>query len=399
MKKDSFLEELVQFVMELTAINDAFEHVVKKQKLFTSKTQEVVDQVAHEIGQALMNLQSSMTTEEDACVIKTALVELNERLTDIGLHRQLDGSQKELNVAVSKYTKFLEKAFIPDIATSYKNIEFDLQIVNEIIATHFYRQGLFDLGDCFVAETGVPNSSNLRAPFLEMYHMLEELKKKNLEPALKWVSAHREHLSRECMLELKLHRLQFMEILKNGNRNKALEYARSYLAPFAAVRMCEVQKLMACLLWVGKMDSSPYAELLAPSHWDELAAELTQEYCRLLGQSYQSPLYMTIAAGTQGLPTLLKLTNVMAAKKQEWQTMKQLPVPVELGSEFQFHSIFVCPVSRDQGTKENPPMMLPCGHVLCKQSIMKLSKNNTRMFKCAYCPLEASAANCKQLFF
>lgn len=71
----------------------------------------------------------------------------------------------------------------------------------------------------------------------------------------------------------------------------------------------------------------------------------------------------------------------MAVKKQEWQAMKQLPVPVDLGKEFQFHSIFVCPVSREQGSEENPPMQLPCGHVLCKQSIMKLSKSSTRTFK------------------
>ena len=79
--------------------------------------------------------------------------------------------------------------------------------------------------------------------------------------------------------------------------------------------------------------------------------------------------------------------------------MKQLPVPVDLGKEFQFHSIFVCPVSRDQASEENPPMLLLCGHVLCKQSISKLSKSSTRTFKCPYCPLQASAAQCRQIYF
>ena len=40
---------------------------------------------------------------------------------------------------------------------------------------------------------------------------------------------------------------------------------------------------------------------------------------------------------------------------------------VELGPEFQFHSVFICPVSREQASRNNPPMLLQCGHVLCEQ--------------------------------
>ncbi|KAL5079346.1 hypothetical protein RYX36_007767, partial [Vicia faba] len=51
-------------------------------------------------------------------------------------------------------------------------------------------------------------------------------------------------------------------------------------------------------------------------------------------------------------------------KKQEWQTTNQLPVPIEMDEEFQFHSIFVCPVSKEQASEDNPPMLMSCGHVL-----------------------------------
>jgi hypothetical protein len=68
--------------------------------------------------------------------------------------------------------------------------------------------------------------------------------------------------------------------------------------------------------------------------------------------------------GKQALPMLLKLASVMVNKKHEWHAMRQLPVEIELNKAFQFHSVFACPVSRDQSTAENPPMLLPCGHVL-----------------------------------
>jgi hypothetical protein len=78
---------------------------------------------------------------------------------------------------------------------------------------------------------------------------------------------------------------------------------------------------------------------------------------------------------------------VVQDKGQDLAVCEQLPVELELGHEFVFHSIFACPVSRDQSSAENPPTMLPCGHVLCKQSVTKLAKGSTRSFKCPYCPM------------
>ena len=43
-----------------------------------------------------------------------------------------------------------------------------------------------------------------------------------------------------------------------------------------------------------------------------------------------------------------------------------LKVELELGQEFVFRSVFSCPVSREQSSPNNPPMLLPCGHALCK---------------------------------
>lgn len=385
--------------MELNTIKDAFDRVAKKQKLSTSRSQELIDQVGRELEQALTKIQAvpDPTIPIDQ---NSIIMELRTKLNAINPQSQLETTQKELNISLSKYPRLLEKSFVPDISKAYRNVDFDFHTVNQIILNHFYRQGLFDLGDCFINESNELEPTTLKTQFLEMYQILDAMKSRNLDPALHWVSANREKLKQNDLnLEMKLHRLQFVEILQKGNRAEALNYARTYLAPFASIHMDEIQKLMACLLWAGRLESSPYAELMAPSHWEKIAVELAWQFCNLLGQSYESPLSVAIAAGVEGLPTLLKLANVMAGKRQEWLMMKQLPVPVDLGREFQFHSVFVCPVSRDQGSEENPPMLMPCGHVLCKQSIMKLSKSSTRTFKCPYCPHEATVAVCRQLHF
>ncbi|XP_057750687.1 protein RMD5 homolog isoform X1 [Arachis stenosperma] len=386
--------------MELSTIKDAFDRVTKKQKLSSAKTQEMLDQIRQEIESALDKMQSANNSDPEHNY-KAVLNELKANLLKIAPLSQMEGTQKELNVALSKYGKLLEKYFNPDISKAYRNIDVDIHTLNQIIANHFYRQELFDIGDHFVSVVGEPESaSTMKAPFLEMYQILEAIKNQNLEPALNWASMNSDKLAQSGSdIVLKLHSMQFVKILQNGTRDEALHYARTHLSPFASSHMAEIQKLMASLLWTGKLDRSPYHALLSGSNWDKLAEDLKREFCNLLGQSYNSPLSVTVAAGVQVLPPLLKFMNVMAGKKQEWQTMNQLPVPVELDREFQFHSIFVCPVSKEQATEDNPPMLMSCGHVLCKQSILKMSKNHTKMFKCPYCPFDIDAVQCRQLYF
>jgi hypothetical protein len=385
--------------MEIDSLREAFDRVVEKRAFSSTKVQEAIDQIVKEVTQAISKMQMMNTDSMDSCDHSYILAELKTKLNEMAPLNQLEGCQKELNVALSKYLKLLEKSFNPDISKAYRNVDFEASTINNIIANHFYRQGLFDLGDSFVHECGESDGSYLKSSFQEMYGMLEAMQARNLEPALSWAAKnHDQLLQNSSMLELKLHSLQFVEILTKASRDEALQYARTHLVPFAPVHK-EIQKLMACLIWADRLDQSPYAEFVSSTRWEKLSEELIHQFCSILGQSSDSPLNVALSAGFQGLPTLLKLTMVMATKKQEWQAMKQLPVPIDIGPEFQYHSVFVCPVLREQSSDENPPMLMPCGHAVSKQSLMKLSKSSSRTFKCPYCPSEAVASQCKQLYF
>lgn len=124
------------------------------------------------------------------------------------LSLQVGALQKELNTTVSKYGKMLDKAFNPDIAKAHREVEFDYHLINQIVGQHFYRQGMFELGDCFVNEAQEPEAAALKAPFFEMYQNLEQLRARNLEPALKWARKNRQSLeakvSKSCALSIML---------------------------------------------------------------------------------------------------------------------------------------------------------------------------------------------------
>ncbi|CAN7108218.1 hypothetical protein BRARA_A00110 [Brassica rapa] len=381
--------------MELKSIKDAFDRVANKHKLSHTKTHEIVHMLSQELDKALSLMQDTQLDH------KSILVDAKKLFTDKSPAAQLESAEKELNVALTKYPKVLEKQLNPEIAKAYRtNAEFDTHVVNQIIANFFYRQGMFEIGDCFVAETG-ESECTTRQSFVEMYEILEAMERRDLAPALNWAGANSERLKQaRSDLEMKLHSLQFLKISQGQNSQEALSYARKHFAVYADSCLYEIQKLVCSLLWDKNLEQSPYSEFLSPVLWDNAVRELTRQYCNLLGESSESPLSVTVTAGTHALPVLLKYINVMANKKLDWQSVEQLPVAVELPEEFQFHSVFVCPVSKEQSSEDNPPMMMSCGHVLCKQTITRMSKNGAKTsFKCPYCPTDIDSTRCKQLYF
>ncbi|KAG2319113.1 hypothetical protein Bca4012_054633 [Brassica carinata] len=391
--------------MELKSIKDAFDRVANKQKLSYTKTHEILQMLSQELDKALSVLQEPPPPPSQFDHNRSILADAKKTLTENSPLTQLEVTERELNVALTKYPKVLEKQLNSDVSKAYRtSVEFDTRVVNQIIANFFYRQGMFDIGDSFLAEAGDESECTTRESFVEMHQIVEAMeKRRELGLALNWATLNSEKLKQSRSdLEMKLHSLRFLEIAKDQSSQEAINYARKHFPVHADSSLHEIQKLTCSLLWRNRnLEHSPYSELLSPSRWNDAVRELTRQYCNLLGESSESALSTAVTAGTQALPVLLKYMNVMAAsKKLDWQSMEQLPVAVELSEEFQFHSVFVCPVSKEQASDENPPMMMPCGHVLCKQTINKMSKNGAKSsFKCPYCPTDVDISRCRQLHF
>jgi hypothetical protein len=105
-----------------------------------------------------------------------------------------------------------------------------------------------------------------------------------------------------------------------------------------------------------------------------LEKKFVKEYCRLQGVSQDSLLLIT-QASTLAMPKLVKTMQLV--NKGDWMKQhSELPCEIDLGKDFKFHNIFICPVSKEVSNqhKDNPPMLLTCGHVISKNSLQRISK-------------------------
>ena len=49
--------------------------------------------------------------------------------------------------------------------------------------------------------------------------------------------------------------------------------------------MKEIQRLMGCIVYAGKpAEETPYADLLSPCQWQQVAMDFTRQACNLMGQ-------------------------------------------------------------------------------------------------------------------
>lgn len=248
-------------------------------------------------------------------------------------------------------------------------------------------------------------SHELQEKFATMYKILKELRNHNLLPAIKWAHENSGELdARGSDLEFELCKRQYIYLIQNrGDDDEgpavAMEYAQANFPRFADRHAKEIAQLASALVYQPNLADSPYAHLFVgggSDGFDEIASSFTREFCSLLGLSAESPLYVAATAGAISLPRLMMFVGVMTQARASWTTASELAFDTPLPRSMIYHSIFVCPVSKEQTTDRNPPMMLPCGHVLAKDSLKNLVKSHQR-YKCPYCPVEGLLRDARQI--
>jgi hypothetical protein len=177
---------------------------------------------------------------------------------------------------------------------------------------------------------------DLKVPFVLVYS--NPNKAQNLESAIKWSQEHKRQ-----GLEFHLHRVAFTMLLLSSPLTipAALAYSKAHLSKFGKTHHAQISRLMCAILYAGRLPTSPYADLASASVWPDVIAAFTRDFAACLGHSPDSPLYVANTMGALALPTIIKMSSVMARGGGiEWTSTGELPVEIPLTDAQRFHSVF-----------------------------------------------------------
>jgi E3 ubiquitin-protein transferase RMND5 len=346
---------------------------------------------------------NSEMTKEQAVELKNVIKQCKTKLQTIGT------DHRNLHATVSKVGKAIDRHFTPD----YQSIapidlfesETFLNILNQVIAEHFSRQGMTDVAESLVAESRLPPEEDIHLElFADLYQMWESItNRRNLGPALEWVTQYSAELdARNSNLEFKLHRLAYLQLLQKGipAQAEAIAYTRAHFNKFIHRFEKEIQMLMGCLIYLPMgYDDTPYTHFFSNDMWVDVADSFLTESCDIVGVNKDSSLEIIINSGCYALPALMNLKQIMMKNRVSgvWSGRNELPIEIDLGPEYRYHSTFTCPILKQPSTDNNPPMKLKCGHVISKDALHKLTRG--LMIKCPYCPKESTVSETKKIYF
>jgi hypothetical protein len=182
-----------------------------------------------------------------------------------------------------------------------------------IICEDLYRQGRMSIAEKLIEETKLNDNDlfNLEKHFLEEINMiLENLRQKNLLPAIDWCVKHRNELNKTgSLLEFHLHEMRFVQLLQMRDFDQVKNYfinLRQYLIINGPCEQ-DVNQLMGAFLFAQRdLAKSPYKDLLEPHRWLQLSDLFMQQAFQQIGLAQDSPLNVVMKIGFQALPALMR---------------------------------------------------------------------------------------------
>ncbi|CBY15153.1 unnamed protein product [Oikopleura dioica] len=295
------------------------------------------------------------------------------------------------------------------------------------IIEHLYCSGYSDIAKTLENESKIDlysGDSKKKELFIELATMIIAIRNGDFETSLSWIKLNRDKINPSSHFEWKIRRCQYCRMLidKDSKLEDLISMSRLMTSSKSEDQgdsdATEVSKLMSALLFRKNLeenkDLSQFVNSFANSI-AEICDELISDFSSVhaLSQLRYEHLMSAHAAGCHALPALVGINSVFEQRNMSLTKVfgndnylsddrpEVLPIEIKLPKRLRYHSVFSCPILREQTTLENPPMRLICGHVISKDARDKLASNSHtqgKIIKCPYCPTEQKADQAQALF-
>ncbi|KAG9138858.1 hypothetical protein Leryth_007475 [Lithospermum erythrorhizon] len=218
--------------------------------------------------------------------------------------------------------------------------------------------------------------------FEEARKVIDALQNKEVVPALAWCAVNKSRLKKsKSKFEFQLRLQEFIELVRADSNMQAIAYARKYLAPWGATEMKELQKVMATLAFGRSTECESYKALFDLKQWDYLVELFKQEFCKLYGMTLEPLLNIYLQAGLSALKTPFCYEEECPKEDPLSQEIfRKLALPLPFSK--QHHSKLVCYITKELMDTENPPLVLPNGHVYSTKALEEMAAKNEGKITC-----------------
>ena len=241
--------------------------------------------------------------------------------------------------------------------------------------------------------------------FKDLNLITSDLKNHDISTLNAWCIKYKALLENmKSKLPFECTKLQYVLLLNTPTSSirECVEFSKKEFQPYLnnPIYYDEISKLMTLLLFKNNsISKSPYQNYDVNDLWSKVSTLFINDCCTIINLPNESGFYLSIVSGMISLPQILKAENILKSKK-EMLNEKELPFEIQLPNQLKFHNLFICPVSKEISTPDNPPMLLNCGHCISKNTLEKMQKTGARssQIKCPTCPNVQTVKEAQQLF-
>ncbi|CAD8142030.1 unnamed protein product [Paramecium pentaurelia] len=358
------------------------ERIQKKARISNKIINNQLDQIIAEIEEAKISNDYS---------------QLKDKLQNYKPLTKIKQTNNECYAYISKMGKNMDKLYKKNLQYGQEHVELDQKVLTKLIKNHLLRDGEFEAYEILVKESG-SEESQYHQFFAEVQNIVNDLKERKLNSAIQWAEQGEKKSTNNLLYELLKQRV--IQLVQTEGINAAVYFMRnnSSFQEQSQGRLYEICLITYSLLLWPNIENTKYYYLYDDEkNWPRILKLFLEVASKSQNILIKSEIRTVFSAGCLAMPKLIKYNQITRNRSSE-VLVNDIPIDIEIGKEYKYHSFFVCPVSKEVTTSDNPPVLLKCGHVISKLSAHKMIANKSK-FKCPTCPIETKGADLPELIF